>query len=238
MRMPDKETLEEVASRIWYVSEWHTPATDYPEAQAGNFRIIHSRYTRGMYRCWGVEGYLYFKAVKPLPITVLQEKRGKHWYDWMVDDPPNYRAMQIYAQHCQGQVLCAGLGLGLIVHGLAKNPEVTGITVVEISEEVVRLMDNNWPRKSNAPLTVVISDFFDFLEHDNTPWDHIIVDLWVTSGEASKNQVFWEKVLPTGIMLGFKYPGSKVTFHGFQSVSHIKPVADKEVELINKLGGI
>lgn len=221
---------------IQEIDRWHTPATDYPEKEIGNFRIHRGRYTRGMYEMWGVDGYIFNKVTKPIPITHLQERRGKRWHDWMIDDPPHYRAMQIYAEQAKGKVLTTGLGLGLIVHELAKNPKVEQVTVVEKSAEVVRLLDSNLPAYCHE-FVIIIDDFYDFIETDHTDWDTIIVDLWVADGGEQKRDLLFHKVLPMGVELKLKYPKASITFHGFQGVSDIKPVSEEMVKLITKVKG-
>ena len=215
------------------ISQWHTPATDYPEVQIGNFRIHHSKYYRGMYKNWGLDGYLYFNVKEPLPIVELQEKRGGKWYDWMIDDPPNYRAMQIYAEYASGKVLTTGLGLGLFIHELAKNPKVTEVTVVEKHPTVIELV---LPLLPKDLLTIIEEDFLEFIKTDTKAWDHIIVDLWVTS-EKTKGIIYLSKILPLAISLSQKYFKAKITYHGYQSISYTKPVSEEMVKLISDIGG-
>lgn len=216
------------------LDQWHTPATDYAEAERGDFRIHHGRYTRGYYRMWGVDGHLLFRVRKPIPCISLQQRRNGKWRDWMVDDPPQYRAMQIYAEQSRGRVLTTGLGLGLIVHELAKNPKVESVTVVELSQEVVDLVEPYLPKG----IEIVVDDFYHFTEETARQWDTIIVDLWVSSSADEKRELLYHKVLPMGVFLSQKYPGASITFHGFQNVSDIKPVDEEMVKLIAEIGGI
>jgi len=225
-----------IENLILDIDQWHTPATDYPEAEIGNFRITRKKYTRGVYKYWGLDGYLMFNVKKPIPITTLQERRGKRWYDWMVDDPPQQRAMEIYAEYSKGRVLCAGLGLGLILHAFKTNRNVDQVVVIEKSQDVIQLMSPFFPWWVTE--NFVLDDFYHFIEVDQTDWDTIIVDLWVSHGKEEKLDIFCHKVLPMFSMLHLKYPKASVTFHGFQSVSDIKPVSDEMVKLITEIGGI
>jgi len=209
---------------------WYTPATDYPEEQVGNFRIHHSKYSRGYYQMWGVKDYLLFRAKKPLPITLLQEKRGVKWHQWMIDDPPQWYAMQYYAEHSEGAVLTTGLGLGLIIFELVKNPSVTDITVVELNQHVIDLVSKYLP--PDPRIHLVVGDFYDFIEVDSRQWDSIILDLWVAHGKEQKMDALYHGVLPLIPILKFRYPNASITFHGFQTVSDIKPISDRMVELV------
>lgn len=64
-----------------------------------------------------------------------------------VDEPAHWWAMLEHARHFRGQVLVAGLGLGLIVHALAANPPVRKITVVERDRDVIEAV---WPQRLPA----------------------------------------------------------------------------------------
>lgn len=199
--------------------DWRTPATGYPERQLGNYRIKRIYY-RGHYYMYGIDGYLFFEAPKRIPVTQLQELRGKRWHSWMVDDPPHERAMEIYAEQSRGRVLIAGLGLGLILHALAKNDRVTSVTCIEISQEVIGLVGPEvW--KYRPKIQVIREDFYKFIREDNTKWDGIITDLWV-AGPENKMDIFYHEVLPFAVALRVKYPDTPLTFHGFSTVSDIK----------------
>lgn len=218
---------------ILRLDSWRTPATDYPEKEEGGYRIHHTRYNRGMYEMSGIDDFIFFKAVKPLTITTLQQFRGKKWRGWMVDDPPHWRAMEIYAEQAKGNVLTAGLGLGLIVYGLIKNPLVERIVVVERSPEVIHLVSPHLPRSNK--LSIIIGDFYDYINLDKTNWDTIVVDLWVSHGEKEKLDNLYHSVIPTAISLRLKYPKASLTFHGFISVSDIRFASKDMADLIIKI---
>ena len=217
------------------LSVWHTPATDYPENEVGGYRIRHRRYTRGSYHMYGIDGYILFEAVRPLVVTNLQEFRNGKWECWMVDDPPHWRAMEIYGEQSHGNVLVAGLGLGLVLHALSKNDEVKSITCVEISQAVIDLMASNVEHLPKV--SIVKADFFDYVKHDNTKWDGMIVDLWVAD-ESTKLGIYYHDVIPFAVELRFKYPNTQMTFHGFSTLSdiqHTTPEMVKEVIKFNKI---
>lgn len=233
---PLPSLLGALESRTLYIDQWHTPATDYPEAEVGGYRIHRGRYARGVYRYWGLDGYLIFKVRKPILVTNLQQRRGKHWYGWMIDDPPQQRAMEIYAMHAHGKVLMVGLGLGLYLHELAKNKKVEKITVVEISPEVVLLVEPYLPILPE--FTFLLADFFEFIRYDTEQWDTILIDLWVSHSAEDKMEILYHRILPLIPVLAQKYPKAEITFHGFQSVSAVKLVSEEMVNLIIGIGGI
>ncbi len=170
---------------------WKTPATNYPRKAAGTARIATTTYKAGFYNMYGVraadgEQYQHFEAVNPLKVTQLKIG-GK---TWMVDDPPHHYGTIEAAQTYTGHVLCAGLGLGLIVHALRDNPAVTKVTVVERCKDVIDLV---WPhlapngRPEGGPLlTVWRGDWWDVrpdvLADLVGPVDGVFFDLLVGNG--------------------------------------------------------
>jgi hypothetical protein len=214
-------------SKILKLDTWHTPATDYPDTEINGYRIKHIRYSKGIYYNYGIDGYLLFEAMKPLPITNLQEYRNGKWRCWMVDDPPHERAMEIYAEQSQGNILVAGLGLGLVLHALAKNDKVKSITCIEISQSVIDLMQ---PNIIHLPkIEIVKADFYDYAKQDNTEWDGMIIDLWVAN-EKTKMGIMCHEVKPFAVGLKLKYPDTPMTFHGFHTISDIQYTTPKMVK--------
>jgi hypothetical protein len=107
----------------------------------GEARICSHYYGKGLYDAYDTgptpqREYRYCRAKRRLLITNL-EIAGE---TWMVDDPPHWWAMLEHATYYSGHVLVAGLGLGLITHAPCASPQVTGITVVERSADVIALV--------------------------------------------------------------------------------------------------
>ena len=225
--------MVELTNYILDLFEWDTPATPYSEREVGSFRIHRGRYPRGMYQNYGIDDFIFFKAHRPLPITFLEEKRGKRWYSWMLDDPPHWRAMEIYAEHSKGRVLTTGLGLGLYLQALGNNNTVTEITVVERSPEIISLIEPYLPPLPN--LTILQKDFYEFLNQDSSQWDTIMVDLWVAHGIKEKLDILYHEVLPMAVVLRLKYPKASITFHGFPTVSDIQHTSCAMIEVIMKM---
>lgn len=170
------------------LESWETPATRYKRKKVGRARVVSTPYREGFYGMFGVRAadgqrYQHYEAVKPLKVTSLRIDRETV----MVDDPPHWYACREYAAGYHGHVLCAGLGLGLIVHALKTNPKVTQITVVERNPDVIDLI---WPhlaptgRPEGGPLlTLWRGDWFDVqpaaLAELVAPVDGIFFDLLV-----------------------------------------------------------
>ena len=202
---------------------WRTPATAYPEAVHGRVRIRRVRYAKGVYDCYGVPDasgrtWRYYRAARRLPVTTLQI-RGR---TWMVDDPPHYLAMLEHARHYHGDVLVAGLGLGLIVHALDARPEVRSITVVERDADVIALVRPYLPQ---GKLRVLERDWHgEPVAHPaGGRWDGVFFDLLLGDGHALFPAAF-------AALLDMRrvYPGAVTRVHGFQNDGLNCMVADVE----------
>ena len=132
--------------KLCKLKAWSTPASLYPDGKVGKARLKTAHYTRGQYQCYGIKGFDFFQAVRPLPIKSLQVA-GK---TWMVDDPPHWWAMEEHATFYRGHVVVAGLGLGLIVHTLAACPDVERVTVVEVEPDVITLVQPHLPPSARS----------------------------------------------------------------------------------------
>ena len=119
--------------------DWKTPAYEYPLKENGCAHIITSQYNPNeFYHMEKVNGYDYFTVEKPIRVTELQI----NGITVMVDDPLHYLGMQELAKACKGKVLVVGLSLGLIIHALQDNPNVTLIDIVEREKDVIDLIQS------------------------------------------------------------------------------------------------
>ncbi len=199
------------------IETWETPATKYTEERFGNFRIRREDFPLGMRGLEGIDDHVYYDVKHPIPITRLEELKEGKWDNREADDPCTFMAMQKYAQASFGKVLVVGMGLGLVVHELAKNKDVESITIVEKSGEICQLVYNYLPA-----CRLVISDFWNFIKTDNEKWDTILLNLWVVHDAWEQQSLFLKEVLPANFTLRGKYPNAKISFYGFRGASDIR----------------
>jgi hypothetical protein len=180
--------------RIERLTSWLTPATAYAVAKLGRASIERRPYTRGLYETYGVRGIDYVEVARGdrLPITVLKIAGSVV----MVDDPAHWWSIQDTAAELRGRVLVGGLGLGLILHALARNPDIERVTVVERDADVIALMTPNLPRALD--IEVVLDDFLEYVE-SRPSFDSAFVDLWVTHGYEDTIRTLVEKVVPLAV---------------------------------------
>ena len=129
----------------------------------------------------------------------------------MSDTPFEARTNQDIIEAARGSVLIAGLGMGMVLVPILRNPAVTNVTVVEKSPDVINLVYR--PLMENGPFTpneqmklvLVQGDIFDFHPTPNY-YDVIYFDIWPTitqknleDGRILKKQ-FKKSLKPKGWM--------------------------------------
>src|SRR3989304_3089606 len=180
-------------------ADWKTPYSDLPDTEAGTARLRKSKYSRGYYHMEDIQGYLFFRVVgrRSLPVTSLQIKNGRSWHVWMVDDPLHWIGTSEYVKKLKpGNVLCAGLGLGLMLFHLYERKDITEITVVERNLDVVRLIAPYLPKDSRVQFCC--TDFYSWLagatlcgeKYDNIYWDLAVGNVTETKSEFVKGKTF------------------------------------------------
>lgn len=179
------------------LKDWHTPASDYPRKRIGRAELTTFPYKRGLYEMYMVDGYTHFRALNPLGVTNLKIARRI----WMVDDPPHWLAMREHAAAFRGHVVCAGLGLGLMLHWMADNPRISKITVVEREPDVIQLIKPYVP-----DCEIVRGDFWERA----IDADGCFYDLFVGDGKE-----LYGAAVRTFIQLGQHY--ETVRIHGFNN---------------------
>lgn len=79
-------------------------------------------------------------------------------------------------ERAHGNVLIAGLGIGMILHPILRKPDVRSLTVVEKYPEVVDLVAPTLPFDSR--LSIVTADIFTWEPPPGAPYDVIWFDIW------------------------------------------------------------
>lgn len=78
-----------------------------------------------------------------------------------------------FISKAKGNVLIAGLGLGMVLKALLDKPEVHHITVVEESDDVIKLVS---PFYQDKRVTIVHQDIFDY--NPTETFDFAWFDIW------------------------------------------------------------
>lgn len=92
-----------------------------------------------------------------------------------------YRTNLDFVKAAKGDVFIAGLGLGMLLGPLASKPEVTSITVAEISWDVIDMVEPHY-RALRVPLYIHPNDAKNYVPDHS--FDAIMLDIWPdVSGE-------------------------------------------------------
>jgi len=196
---------------VW---DWVTPVAKVPEQSAGNFRII-KRALKGItaWPMYKTMGYDYCIFMNKAVLTLLQEKNGSGWNDWMVDSPYEWYAMGEYAMRARpANVLVGGLGLTLILHHLAQRKDLKKITVTELNKDVIQMVSPYIPNDSR--IEIVHGDFFETVPRlcsEGREFNTVIVDIWAGEEDECK-----ENFQNAWMLLDKYYPDATHLFHAFQ----------------------
>ena len=79
---------------------------------------------------------------------------------------------------CSGNVLIAGLGLGVVLQGCLRNPKVTAVTVVEKSQDVYDLVAPHYLRMEPVKLQIYVADIFEWNQPKGVHYDWFWADIW------------------------------------------------------------
>ena len=78
-------------------------------------------------------------------------------------------------RRAHGDVLIAGLGIGMILTRILDKPEVESVTVIEKYQDVIDLVE---PHYRNPKLTVICADIYDWKPAKGTVFNCIYFDIW------------------------------------------------------------
>lgn len=91
----------------------------------------------------------------------------------MSNTPAEITEHENFINYAKGNILIAGLGLGMVIKALLDKPDVTHITVVEKSADVIKLIA---PFYSSDKVTIVHEDIFHY--RPQCIFDYAWFDIW------------------------------------------------------------
>lgn len=93
----------------------------------------------------------------------------------MSNTPDEIRDFSYFTQVANGSILINGLGIGCVLKVLLDKPEVTKITVIEKSEDVINLVA---PHFNDNRLTIINADAFTYKPPKDEKYDFVWHDIW------------------------------------------------------------
>lgn len=150
-----------------------------PEGQSGRFKIVKTLVHKGTrMRTYSPMGSIYFdKYDGDFPMVKLIEvEEGEPDTVWMSDTAMEQEAMRPASIAARGDVLIAGLGLGLLPTMMKMhNKKVKSVTILEREQDVANLVyDHIKTRKTR----LLVCDAKDYFYDADRKYDFIFIDIW------------------------------------------------------------
>jgi hypothetical protein len=96
----------------------------------------------------------------------------------MSDTPDEIRDHMEAIEKAQGAVLITGLGLGVVVQAMLRKPEVTNVTVIEKSPEVIALVAPHYQQQFGERLAIIQADAFTWQPPTGVRYAVVWHDIW------------------------------------------------------------
>jgi hypothetical protein len=172
-----------------------------PKGKKGKFSIEHSIEEAGASLpvvsqrdaiFWSMMGRKTYASNITLSEPHLIHKLKEDGDTWMSDCPQEIMSHEWQIKRFKGEVLVGGLGLGLALVGLERNPDVKVVTVVEKSQNVIDLV---WKHLRLKKTELIQEDLYKFLKSAKQlglRWDYGYYDIWCPTGE----RVLTESIRP------------------------------------------
>jgi spermidine synthase len=96
----------------------------------------------------------------------------------MSDTPDEVRDHHEIIHYAKGNVLIVGLGLGMVLNAIAKREDVTHVTIIEKSQDVIDLVSDHYLKKYLNKITIINADIFDWIPNKDCYYDFAWYDIW------------------------------------------------------------
>ncbi len=134
---------------------------------------------------WSVSSFTVQKEELSQMLSMMKYGRGVPAGDYkrlmrggeviMSNTPDEINDSLGFIYRAEGKILINGLGLGVVVKALLEKPEVTEITVIENSEDVMKLVA---PYYTDPRLTIILGDAFTWEPPKGKKYDAVWHDIW------------------------------------------------------------
>lgn len=116
-----------------------------------------------------------FKTGRGVPAGKYKSlKRGRTTV--MSNTPDEIRDFSRFVHRAKGSILVNGLGIGVLLKALMNKPEVTEITVIEQSQDVINLVAKTYT--NDQRVTIIHADAFEWNPPKGKRYDAVWHDIW------------------------------------------------------------
>lgn len=164
----------------WFQINWPEMVKVVPEGERGEAKVTHFEVSKkdsdftslraAVTMCTGA-------YVPPGKYARLVVGRDLMMSDTLMERSTNTQAVL----EANGDVLIAGMGLGVMLIPVCQKPEVKRVLVIEKSADVIALVEPHVRAHLGADaakLTILNADIFDFSPPKGQKWDTIWFDIW------------------------------------------------------------
>lgn len=162
------------------------------ELQVGNFQIGHQTLDEKFVeheKIMSIFSFSYGETRDLEPGTYVElrqvypQEDGSERYSFpiMSDTPMERRTNRMFVDVAKGDVLIAGLGIGMILWPIFQKEDVEAVTVVELEPDVIEMVEPVFQpiaEEAGIDLRVVQASIFDWPLPKDTMWDTIYFDIW------------------------------------------------------------
>lgn len=107
--------------------------------------------------------------------------------DWMMDAPSEAATNDVPAAKAHGNILTFGLGIGYFLYMALQNPNVTSITCIENSPQVIEMFQRFlYPQfPHNKVVNIIEGDAYALFNKDYfSQFDYVFTDIWQSSQDG------------------------------------------------------
>ena len=136
-----------------------------PPGKSGNVEIVHDKASKLEVLRSAVKGIM---TEERTHVRLLIDCRC-----WMTDAHLEQRTNRELLYQARGNVLLAGLGIGLVLPPILEKKEVDSVTVIEQNADVIALVAPHFKK-----VKVVCADIFEWEPPAKTKFETIYFDIW------------------------------------------------------------
>jgi spermidine synthase len=141
---------------------------EIPEGESGSYKIERFTVTGEEFQGFGP------RYVPPGTYTRLMCGRSVI----MSDTPDEMRDHYRIVRQAKGRCIIAGLGIGMVLYNMLEKPEVAHVDVLEISEEVIRLVAPWFKEKYGDRVNIINTDALEYTPPKGTRYAVAWFDIW------------------------------------------------------------
>lgn len=113
----------------------------------------------------------------------LEQRNARGWDTWMSITPSEMLSLNPGISRAKGKVLLGGLGMGFMLSRIMRRPQVTSVTVVERSQELVKWLQPSIERLYRKRVRLVVGDAIDYMDRKGHQYDSVLMDIWRSYGD-------------------------------------------------------